>query len=193
MAARAAADAEAAAAEEEEGDGDEPGGLFAAAAGDAGSGWDTGLLPSPVGEAKICSQYQSYPSYICLLRVTVICDVPSAGWQLLWLPSAKQDGGTPQISINPTQVAEHHCLPQTTTRLLTALDPRPLGLDGAVAVPARVLGALVAAGDHGQVLERRPAALRPRRRTGRPAQPVVRDDDEVVDLHQRGSCLNFAP
>ena len=56
MAARAAAEAAEAdaAAEEEEGDGDEPGGRFAAAAaaGDAGSGWDTGLLPSPVGGSK---------------------------------------------------------------------------------------------------------------------------------------------
>ena len=55
MAARAAAEAAEAeaAAKEEEGDGDEPGGRFAAAAaGDAGSGWDTGLLPSPVGGSK---------------------------------------------------------------------------------------------------------------------------------------------
>ena len=45
VAARAAAEAE----EEEEGDGEGPGGFLAAdAAGDAGSGWDTGLLPSPV-------------------------------------------------------------------------------------------------------------------------------------------------
>ena len=81
MAARAAAEAaeaEAAAEEEEEGDGEEPGGRFAAAAaaGDAGSGWDTGLLPSPVGGSKKnCSQYtfyQFYSSffylYSCILR-----------------------------------------------------------------------------------------------------------------------------
>ena len=77
--------------------------------------------------------------------------------------------------------------------LLTTLDPGPLGLCGTVSVPARARGrlcALVAAGDHGQVLQRRPAALRPRRRP-RTRQAVVRDDDEVVDLKR--SNLNFAP
>ena len=65
--------------------------------------------------------------------------------------------------------------------LLTTLDPGPLGLCGTVSVPARArgrLGALVAAGDHGQVLQGRPAALRPR-------QAVVWGYDEVVDLPEK--------
>ena len=77
MAARAAAEAaeaEAAAEEEEEGDGEEPGGRFAAAAaaGDAGSGWDTGLLPSPVGGSKNLQSILILPILFFLLLLELL-------------------------------------------------------------------------------------------------------------------------
>ena len=123
VAARAAADAEAAAAEEEEGDGDEPGGLFAAA-GDAGSGCETGLLPSPVcwGSRNLQSvpilSFLHMPSWCVqddcggwisgLGRLRSVMFPWLVGTYILWLSSAKRDGDTPPMSLNPTQVADHH-------------------------------------------------------------------------------------
>ena len=71
VAARAAAEEEE--GDDREGDGEEPGGFLlaaeATAAGDAGSGWDTGLLPSPLSTLALLASGLSPPSLPAVVLV----------------------------------------------------------------------------------------------------------------------------